>query len=222
MERSEWGPVRRGVRVVAPLLPAVFALGASFGVLARAARIGALPAVVMSATTFAGSSQVAVASILGAGGGVVAAIVAALLLNARYVPIGMSVAHGFRGGVLRRLGEAQLVVDESWALSGGGTARFDRGVLLGVGGALWAAWVGGSAVGAVAGTAIGDPSALGLDGAFAALFVALVGSQLRGRRTLAAALAGAGIAALLTPFVPPGIPILAATAGVLAGWRRTR
>ena len=205
----------------APLLPGVFALGASFGVLAGAAHIGALPAIVMSATTFAGSSQVAVASVLGAGGGVAAAVVAALLLNARYAPIGISVAHGFRGGVLRRLAEAQLVVDESWALSGGGTARFDRSVLLGVGGALWVFWVGGTAVGAIAGAAIGDPSSLGLDGAFAALFVALVGSQLRGRRTLAAALAGAGIAALLTPFVPPGLPILAATAGVLAGWRRT-
>ncbi len=212
--------MRRGVRAAAALLPAAAALGASFGVLARTAHVGPFPAVVMSATTFAGSAQVAAVSVLGAGGGVAAAIVAALLLNARYVPIGISVAQSFRGHVVRRLAEAQLVVDESWALAGGGTASFERLVLLGAGATLWVGWVAGTAAGAFLGQAIGDPAAFGLDGAFAALFVALLGSQLRGRRRVAAAVCGAGIAALLTPFVPPGIPILAATAAVFAGWRR--
>src|SRR5579872_176842 len=116
-----------------PLVPAAFALGASFGVLARASHFGATAAVVMSATTFAGSAQVASASVLGAGGGIVAAVVAALLLTVRYAPIGITVAHAFRGRAPRRFAEAQLVVDESWALAGGGTPRFDYGVMLGVG-----------------------------------------------------------------------------------------
>jgi 4-azaleucine resistance transporter AzlC len=209
--------MRRGIRLGAPLFPAAAALGASFGVLARTAHLDAAAAVVMSATTFAGSSQVAAASVLGAGGGVAAAVVAALLLNARYAPIGISVAQGFRGRVAKRFAEAQLVVDESWALSGGGTARFDRRVLLGVGATLWVAWVGGTAVGALAGQAIGDTSAFGLDGAFAALFVALLATQLRGRRPAVVALAGAAIAALLIPLTPPGVPIIAATAAVVAG-----
>jgi 4-azaleucine resistance transporter AzlC len=209
--------MRRGIRLGAPLFPAAAALGASFGVLARTAHLDAAAAVVMSATTFAGSSQVAAASVLGAGGGVAAAVVAALLLNARYAPIGISVAQGFRGRVAKRFAEAQLVVDESWALSGGGTARFDRRVLLGVGATLWVAWVGGTAVGALAGQAIGDTSAFGLDGAFAALFVALLATQLRGRRPAVVAVAGAAIAALLIPLTPPGVPIIAATAAVVAG-----
>jgi predicted branched-subunit amino acid permease len=163
---------------------------------------------------------VAAVSVLGAGGGVAAAVVAALLLNARYAPIGISVAHGFRGHVARRLAESQLVVDESWALSGGGTPGFDRLILLGVGVTLWFAWVGGTLVGALLGQAIGDPSAFGLDGAFTALFVALLAQQLRDRRRVAAAVTGAAIAALLTPFVPPGVPIVAATAAVVVGWRR--
>jgi 4-azaleucine resistance transporter AzlC len=204
-----------------PLFPAAAALGASFGVLARTAHLGALAAVVMSATTFAGSAQVAAVSVLAAGGGAVAAIVAALLLNVRYVPIGITVAHAFRSGVAQRLAESQLVVDESWALSGGGTKQFDRRTLLGVGCILYVAWVGGSAVGALAGQAIGDPSAFGLDGAFAALFTALLAAQLRGRTPVAAAATGAAIAACLIPFTPPGVPIIAATAAVLLGLRRT-
>jgi branched chain amino acid efflux pump len=210
----------RGVRVAAPLIPAAAALGASFGVLARTAHVDALAAVVMSATTFAGSSQVAAVSVLGAGGSVVAAVVAALLLNARYAPIGITVAHAFKGSPFKRLAQAQLVVDESWALSGGGTRRFDRRVLLGVGVALWFAWVGGTAVGALAGQAIGDTSAFGLDGAFAALFAALLAGQLIDRRRVVAAGLGAAIAGALIPFSPPGIPIIAATAAVLVGWRR--
>jgi hypothetical protein len=35
------------------------------------------------------------------------------------------------------------------------------------------------------------------------------------------AAAGAAIAALLIPFVPAGIPIIAAATAVLVGWRRT-
>jgi 4-azaleucine resistance transporter AzlC len=206
--------MRRGLRVIAPLLPAAFAIGASFGVLARASHFSAAAAVVMSATTFAGSSQVAAASVLGAGGGVAAAVAAALLLNARYVPIGISVARSFRGSVARRIGQAQLVVDESWALS-----RGDLPVLLGVGATLWVAWVGGTAVGALAGQAIGDTSAFGLDGAFAALFVALLATQLGSRSRVRVAVLGAAIAALLIPLTPPGVPILAATAAVLAGGR---
>jgi branched chain amino acid efflux pump len=207
--------VRKGVRLGAPLAPAAAALGASFGVLARTAHLDALAAIVMSATTFAGSSQVAAVSVLGAGGGVAAAVAAALLLNARYAPIGISVAQSFRGSVAKRLAQSQLVVDESWALSGG-----NRRVLLGVGTTLWFAWVGGTAVGAFAGQAIGDTGKFGLDGAFAALFVALLATQLTSRRRIAVAVAGAAIATALIPFTPPGIPIIAATGAVVLGWRR--
>src|SRR5439155_5839474 len=152
----------------------VWFFGASFGLVARAAGLGVLAPLVMSATTFAGSAQFAVVSILGTGGGAVAAIAAAVLLNARYVPISISVAPLFHGRRLRRLAEAQLIVDESWAISSRGHGRFDRGLLIGAGLALYVAWVGGTAVGVAGGEALGDPRALGLDGAFPALFLALL------------------------------------------------
>jgi 4-azaleucine resistance transporter AzlC len=213
--------MRRGLRIAAPLMIADFALGASFGVLAHTSHFSAAAAVVMSGTTFAGSAQVAAASVLGAGGGIAAAVVAALLLNARYTPIGITIAQSFHGlPVWQRLAEAQLVVDESWALAGGGTPRFDRRVMIGIGTGLWFVWVGGTAVGALLGSVVHDPSAFGLDGAFAALFLALLVSQLTSRRAIAAAALGAAIAAVLTPFTPPGVPIIAATAAVLVGWKR--
>jgi 4-azaleucine resistance transporter AzlC len=205
---------------VLPIAVTVPLFGISFGLLARAADMGVVAPIVMSATTFAGSSQFAVASILDEGGGLAAAIVAALLLNARYAAIGVSVAPLFRGSRLRRLLEGQLVVDESWALSARADGTFDRGVLLGAGLTLYATWVLGTALGVLGGGFLGDPERLGLDAAFPALFLALLVGQLGSRRAVAAALAGGGIALVLMPFTPPGVPIVVAVLGCLVGLRR--
>ena len=207
--------MRKGLRIMAPLVPAVLALGASVGVLAHASHFSSTAVIVMSATTFAGSSQIAAVSLLGAGGTLAAAIVAALLLNSRYAPIGVSVARAFRGRVLRRFAEAQLVVDESWALG-----RGDRVLIVGIGALLWICWVGGTALGVALGSVIGDPNRYGIDGAFAALFVALLSTQVRSRTRATVALLGAVIALILTPLTPAGIPIVVATVAILAGWRR--
>jgi 4-azaleucine resistance transporter AzlC len=203
-----------------PLGVVVLVFGVSFGVLARAAGFGGLPPVVMSATTFAGSAQFAAASILDAGGTVAAAVAAAVLLNARYGPMGFSVAPSLQGGVLSRFLRAQLVVDESWALAARGAGRFDAAVLVGAGLTLYAAWVGGTIIGVLAGGVLGDPSRFGLDAAFPALFLALLVPQVRRRRAVAAAVTGAAIALALVPLVPAGIPIVAASLGSLWGWRR--
>ncbi|MGH3022514.1 MAG: AzlC family ABC transporter permease [Gaiellaceae bacterium] len=211
---------RDGARAIAPIAVAAVTFGASFGVLARSVGIDALAATVMSATTFAGSAQFAVASILGTSGGIAAAILAATLLNARYAPISVSVAPLFIGGRLRRLLEAQLIVDESWAVSRRPDGHFDRRLLVGAGLVLYVSWVGGTALGSLGGEALGDPADLGLDAAFPALFLALLVPQVRGRRALAAAVLGGTVALVLIPFTPAGVPIVAAAAACLIGWRR--
>jgi 4-azaleucine resistance transporter AzlC len=205
------------LRLALPFMIAAATFGASFGVYARDAGMGAAAPIVMSATTFAGSAQFAVASILSAGGGLAAAIVAAILLNGRYGPIGISVAHVIHGNPASRAVQSQLVVDESWALANRGGRRFDRRILIGVGIALYIGWNSGTIVGVVAGDAIGDPEKLGLDAAFGALFLALLASVLDSRRAVYGAIAGGAIALALIPFTQAGIPIVAACAGCLVG-----
>jgi 4-azaleucine resistance transporter AzlC len=208
-----------GARRIAPIGAAAAVFGASFAVLSHTAGFDGLAAIVMSATTFAGSAQFAAASVLETGGGVAAAVAAAVLLNARYVPISVTVGDQFRGPVVRRLFEAQLIVDESWALSRRSDGRYD--LLVGGGLVLYVCWVGGTALGALVGDRLGDPERYGLDAAFPALFLALLVPQVTSRRALAAALAGGAIALVLIPFVPAGVPIVAATAACLIGWVRT-
>lgn len=205
---------------MAPLLPAVAAFAVSYGVLARAAGMGAAAPVVMSATTFAGSAQFAAASVLGKAGTVAAAVAAGVLLNARYAPMSVAAGPWFEGPRWRRLFTSQLIVDESWALSIRGGGRFDVPFLLGAGLTLYPMWVGGTAVGVLAGDFVGAPERLGLDAAFPALFLALLAGQLRGRRAVPAALLGGVIAVALIPVAPAGVPIVAAAAACLVGGRR--
>jgi 4-azaleucine resistance transporter AzlC len=211
---------RDGAKKIAPIAVAAFAFAVSFGVLARTSGIASVEAIVMSATTFAGSAQLAAASILGAAGGIVSAIVAATLLNARYAPISVSVAPVFVGGPVRRLFESQLIVDESWAMSRRKDGRYDRKLLVGGGLVLYGCWVSGTVVGALAGDALGDPAALGLDAAFPALFLAILVTQVHDRLALAAAVLGGTIALALLPVAPAGLPIVAAATACLLGWRR--
>jgi 4-azaleucine resistance transporter AzlC len=209
-----------GARKVAPFSIAVLGFGASFGVLARP-EMGPVAPVVMSATTFAGSAQFASASILSAGGTLAAAVVAAVLLNARYGPIGVSVAPSLDGSAWSRFLRAQLVVDETWALSADGRGGHDPKVIVGAGLVLYAAWVGGTAAGVLFGDLIGDPARLGLDAAFPALFLALLVPTLDRREARVTAVLGAAIALVLTPFAPEGVPIIAAALACLLGWRRS-
>src|SRR5438132_14202350 len=89
--------VRDGVRAALPLVLGPLLFGLSFGVFAQTAGMSPVAAIVMSATTFAGAAQFAAASVLGTGGTALAAIVAALLLNARYIGMSIAVASIFPG-----------------------------------------------------------------------------------------------------------------------------
>lgn len=219
MSETRTGPglsFRPGAVTAVPLALVVGLFGVSFGVLSvSSGGIGAAQAVVMSASTFAGSAQFAAVSIVAAGGQPITAIAAALLLNARYVPIGVSIAQFLPGGRLRRFVLAQLVVDESWALAAKGDGHFDSHRLIGAGVVLWLAWVAGTVIGVIGGEALGDPVRLGLDAAFPALFLGLLAPQLRTRPAVAAAVLGAALTVALTPLTPPGVPIIAASAAAL-------
>ena len=208
-----------GARKVMPFSVAVLGFGISFGVLARPS-MGPIAPVVMSAITFAGSAQFAAASVLDAGGTLAAAVIAAVLLNARYGPIGVSVAPSLGGPRWSRFVRGQLVVDETWALSADGRGGHDPRIIVGAGVVLYAAWVAGTAIGVVFGDLIGDPGRLGLDAAFPALFLALLVGTLDRREAWIVAGLGAAIGLALTPIAPPGVPIIAAGLACLLGWRR--
>ena len=120
---------RAGVRAGIPLAAAAVLVGISFGVVAEPV-MGHVAPIVMSAIVFAGAAQFAATAVLADGGSAAAAIVAGILLNLRFIPMGIAIAPSVRGGRLWRalMGRVapprcgQAMVDASWAMAnrGGG------------------------------------------------------------------------------------------------------
>src|SRR5262245_23353789 len=169
----------------------------------------------MSALVFAGSAQFGALAILQAGGGWLSAAFTGSLLNLRYLAMGLAAGASSRGSRSRRIAEAQLVTDESYALgvAAGDAGRPDVRLVAGVGAIMWCTWVGGTTVGALLGPALGDPETLGLDAAFPAMFAVLL---LRMRGAARAALAGAAAVLVLEPFTSTGVALAGAAVAGLA------
>ena len=75
---------------------------------------------------------------------------------------------------------------------------------------MFVLWNLATAVGAVAGEAVGDPRALGLDAAVGAAFLALLWPRLRDSRNVLVAVLAAAVALSVVPVTAPGVPVLAA------------
>jgi predicted branched-subunit amino acid permease len=210
---------RPGLRAGLGFGLAAFVVGVSFGVLAEPL-MGSVAPIVMSAVVFAGAAQFGATAVLLAGGDAVTAIAAGTMLNARFLPMGVAAATALRGRPLRRALEGQLNVDASWALAARAEGGFSRELMLGATLPQYPLWITGTAVGVFGGEALGDPATLGLDAIFPAFFLGLLAAELDRPRAAAAALLGGAIALSLTPLLPPGLPVLLASAAALLGLRQ--
>jgi predicted branched-subunit amino acid permease len=202
------------------------AYGVSFGALGVAGGLSVVQTCAMSVLMFTGGSQFALVGVLAGGGSAVSGTASAVLLGARNVVYGARLARLLRLRGLRRLVGAQLVIDESTAVALGAEPSGERAARLGfwaTGLAVFVLWNLATLVGAVAGSAVGDPRALGLDAAAPAAFLALLSPRLRGRATWLTALTAALVAVLVVPLVPVGVPVLiAALVPVVAVMARRR
>jgi predicted branched-subunit amino acid permease len=178
----------------------------------------------MSLVVFAGSAQFAAVAIIGAGGSLGAALVAAALMNSRFLAMGIALAPSLPGGVLRRAVQGQAVVDASWAMALRPDGTFDRPFLFGATAPQSTApqyltWGLGTVIGVLGRGVIGNPDRFGLDAVFPAFFLALLLAEARHPHSRGVAIAGAAISLVMTPFTPAGVPILAASTAALWGLR---
>lgn len=213
--------IRAGVRRGLPLVLPTLAGGISFGVLAQPV-MGSVAPVLMSLIVFSGAAQFAALTVLTAGGGAVAAIAAGMLMNGRWLPMGLAIGPSLSGGRTRRAVQSLALVDASFALSRRDDGTYDRGLLIGATLPQYAAWSTGTLIGVLAGSVLTDPGALGMDAMFPAFFAVLLWGEARGKLPLSAAVLGAVIALALMPFAPPGVPVLAACVAALLGLQTTR
>jgi 4-azaleucine resistance transporter AzlC len=218
------------LRDIALACLAVWVIGLSYGAIAVASGFPVWFPVAQGTLVLAGASEFLFIGIVAAGGNPIAAALAGLLVNARHLPYGLALpdisgrgrGRG-RGWGWRRLLGAHVMNDESvvFALAQEDLPR-KRAAYWACGLGVLICWPAGAALGALAGSLLRDTNAFGLDATFPAVILALIVPALRDRVTAAAAGLGAVIALVATPFLPAGLPVLLALAGVvvLAGRRR--
>ena len=209
--REELGPEL--LRDIGLVCLAVGVVGASYGAITVSEGLPVWSPSYLSVVVFAGASQFLFTGVVAAGGSPVAAVFAGLLVNARHLPFGFALADVVKG---HRVLGSYLMLDEVTAFAlAQRDPRRRRVAFFTCGITLWACWNLGALLGALAGTAITDTAAFGLDAAFPAVLVALILPGLRTRTTRAPALLGAAIALALTPFLPSGLPVLFSLLGLV-------
>lgn len=212
---------RSQLRDIALVCLAVGVIGLSYGAIAVTSGFPLWLPVTLGLLVLAASSEFLFIGIIAAGGSPMAAVLAGLLVNARHVPFGLAMPDVLGQGWRRLLG-THLMNDETvvFAIAQENTDRKRAAYwLCGLG--ILLCWPVGALIGGAIGTALHDTDALGLDAMFPAILLALILPALRDQEKRRAALAGAAIALLATPFAPAGLPVLLALLSLpLAGWRK--
>lgn len=214
---TTWRDLKQGLATVTPLLAAMVPIGAVFGAVAVSKGLSPLEALLMSMFVFAGGSQFVAMDLWTHPASWTALGFAALLVNLRHVLMSASIAghlDGFHGW--RKYAAMLLLTDEVWALSEfrARNACLSPAFYIGVAVPIYLVWNLATIVGALSGTLLGDPAAIGLDFVFPAVFIVLLIGFSKGK-SAGFVLAASALAAFTTHRYVPGAWYVAA--GALAG-----
>lgn len=221
--------MRRGARDSLPLLLGMLPFGLLIGVLADAKGLSFVENLLMSALVFAGASQLLALELWEDPAPVAAAMVAALVVNVRMAPMGAALApwlDRLRGW--RLWGTLATLVDHSFALAVQEQRRGgrDAGYLLGVGLAIWLAWIVTASAGHLAGSAVRMPPGHPLYFAAVAAFLSILVGLWRGPRLDLGPWVVAGLLAVaaMRAGLPAPLPLLIGSFGgaALGAWLELR
>lgn len=213
-----------GARSALPLIPGVVAFGIAFGVLAGSKGLTGAEAVLMSLIVCAGTAQFAALQSWADPAPLLAATIASLALNSRYVLLGAATRPWFVGlGPGPAYGSLFFLFDQNFALAAREQAegRHDAAHMIGGGLILSATWTLSTAIGHLGGVHLGDTQRLGLDFVILAFFAGLIVDLFRGRSDVLILAVAIPVAVLTERLVPgPWYMITGALAGAaVAAWR---
>jgi 4-azaleucine resistance transporter AzlC len=212
MERDADGPgparrapgrVRDGIVASLALVPSVFVYGTVFGGLAVQAGLRSIEVLGMSLLVFAGASQFVAVPMIAAGTSPLAIVLTTYVVNMRHYLMAATLAPAFSSFPRTWLAlVAHGINDESFAVAVARQNPPDPWFFIGSVVAVGGSFVGGVVVGTGLGGLVADPARWGLDFAFPAVFLALVGAQLRSRADKLVALASGTLAVIVALALP--------------------
>lgn len=210
-----------GLRRALPILFGFLPVSITFAVMA--ARVGmTVPETIgMSASVFAGASQIMAVSMIGGGADLITITIATLVLNLRHIIMSTCVFSKLKNTKKRWLLPVGFgVTDETFAFfSLEKSERANVFCMLGLITVAYSSWVGGTALGALLGGLLPEMISDSLGIALYALFLALIVPDVKGSaRLLVVVILTALINCLLSLWLPSSWAVIASTLiGALIG-----
>lgn len=213
--------VRNALRDIAPLTIALMPIGLIFGTLAAGKGLSVFEIFLMSTLVFAGSSQFAAVELWGYPIPVFAIFFSTLLINARHLLLGVSLAPKLAMRGWQKYLAVFFMSDEIWAVAEKQAQRRPVSAFywFTVVAVFPTTWVLTSVIGALVGPLLGPPERFGADFAFTAVFVALIASFERSRVMLVTVATAGSVAGLVYYlFGSPWHIMLGACSGIAAAY----
>ena len=196
---------RRGFLDIFPMTLAYAPIAALWGTVAASNGLSPLEAVLMSAGVYSGAGQFVAMDLWQKSMPLALFIFAITTVALRHVLMSASVSRhiaGFPRGIASVL--LFWLTDEAWAMveRRALTQPISKSYYVGVALPLWPTWFLFTGVGAALGNALGDTSRIGLDFAFAAMFIAVLAGFWKGPKTAAVLIASSVFAVLGKLYFP--------------------
>jgi 4-azaleucine resistance transporter AzlC len=190
---------RVGFADMLPMLVAYVPIAMLWGTLAAGKGFSPLEALAMSSLVYTGAGQFMAVDMWREPLPIALLVVTTLGVSLRHVLMSASIARHISG--IRKFWHPfmmYVLTDEAWAIAERRALvkPLTLGYFIGVAVPLWPTWFLSSALGAFLGKALGDPTVIGLDFAFAAMFITVLAGFWKGPRT-GAVIAASAIAAIL-------------------------
>lgn len=219
---------QKGALANLPVAASVAAYGSVLGVLAAQKQISWSVLLLMNLSIFAGSAQFVMVDMWVAPLPILEIILAATVINLRYLLIGASLNPVFQGSnMVHKSFIMHFVADENWAvtMASSRSGMATPGFLLGGGICLATVWCFGTLAGHQLGAVIRDPEMFAMDFAFLAVFTALAISLWRGKTDTLPWLTAAVVSIVADQLLPGKWYIviggvMGAMTAVLLQWRR--
>ncbi|WP_299778425.1 AzlC family ABC transporter permease [uncultured Roseobacter sp.] len=221
--RLTFSGVKRGMWQLAPLAIFVIPFGMAYGIAAIERGMSSAQAIGSSVLVFSGAAQFAVLDLWDAEMSLLAVFLVTCAVGARHILMGAALSPWVNQlGPKRRVLAATFLSDPNFAHAHKALKEDERdiGILVGSGAIFWVAWILGTAIGAIGGAQVGDPSTYGIDVIMPVYFAALIAPGVIADRRWLFVVVAALVAILAQPIVPTGWNIIAAAiAGGLVGVR---
>lgn len=193
-----------GVKAGMPVCVGYFSVSFGFGAMAIAQGLRVWHAILISATNLTSAGQFAGLTVIAAGAAIIEMILTQLVINSRYALMSLALGPRFGPsvGVGKRLLAAFFNTDEVFALGMAREGKLTTSYFLGAGFIAAVGWIGGTAMGAFAGSILPLSVRAALGVMLYGMFIAIVVPQARNEKPILLSVVLALVFSCLFTWVP--------------------